>query len=1488
MIAVPKRGRQWNTRTQKGRMREDEEFVDLDRTFFELSDYASSSDDVDLTSAFGLSRMAWGGILEEYRVVILSEAGSGKTEEIRHATHLKRAEGKPAFFLRIEYLKDGLEAFAFEEGNIDEFNEWLESADEGWLFLDSVDEAKLGHPKDFERAILHLSSILRHALQRSHIFITSRATAWRPYTDLKLCKEKLRYEPPKQKAESGNSTAIENDGSAASNERRQIKEDDTPKKSSNAPFKLLSLRELTPDQIGKFVEAKGVGNADAFMDAVERTNAWTFTTRPLDLVDVVDFWKVNQRLGTRRELMEHNVARKLEEPKQEFRDQNPLSQKMAREGACLLAAAALLTGQSTIRIPDGSANQIGIDAKAVLSDWDDNEIKTLLARPIFDEAIYGTVRFHHREVREFLAAEWLHSLLLSGGSRRSIESLIFKNQYGIDLITPKLRPVLPWLCLLDEKIFKRVRSIAPELLFEGGDPIEFQSEIRAEVLTSVCEEIHAGTSGRSMMDYSAVQRFSSPDIGPTIKKLLTVYRNNENIIWFLLRMVWHGRIELCLPEARKYALDPDIDRLSTQAAIKALAAVGSQEELLRSFKDYISSENTINREIVGSYLECINHDDGMADRVSKAIRATPPPERFHVDGLNNALQQIVTSTDLDRLLPLIESFSNLLSEPPFIERRHCDVSDKYQWLLKIALQAVERLLAAKHPSCFKPAALHILQVVPIAREFASDVDFNQAKSRIPSLVHDWAELKWALFWYDVGVTREQLLQRDGDPLDDYWRVGVFGAFWRFTPDDFDSAVAFITSKSEPDDQKVAISLAFQFYKELGRPRKLREQLKRLVSRDPELKAYLSARLNPPPMTAEMRKWKRSEAGYARRQKAREKRDKDYHRGWRKWLKDNLDLVRSGVPDGELGAIYQCHVYLYDQLDREDGGSRYSRGDWKSLIGEVGEDAAKAFRDWSLEHWRSYPLKVRSEGIDNPNSIPLALILGLVGLQIESEASSDWATKLTKEEVEKAAKFALWEINGFPSWLGTLYEMHPDVVLDRFVTEMEWELLQNPEKEERLYVMHDLNYHEQEIAHSLSPKLAVLLEEVEPHHRDTLRYVLNILHSGEMSEVTLSTLAQLRINGLILTNNLAPWFAVWVGADPVRAIPRLEEHLTGIKNAKEATEFAVEFLAYLLGSRHESGIVGDAFKSPAHLTELYLLMLKHVREEDDIDRSGGGVYSPGPRDAAQEARGQLFSLLRDIQGKETFLALRKISQFHPGERSRAWMQHHMKTHAAKEADEGAWSIQQFSEFALAQERTPSTHTELFELAVSRFLDLKAELEEGDGSIAELVRKGADNEPEIRSFIGSWCRDKSAGRYVVPQEEELADATKPDLRFHGNGFDGPIPVELKLAENWSGAQLSGQIQNQLCGQYLRDERSSRGIFLLVKQDEKGSWRVPDSNGVLVEFDALPEALRDFWASISDQYPDVDRIEVIGIDLTKRLAAQNAKRRQRAAKKSKKSEE
>ncbi len=162
------------------------EYIELNRTFSEIpKNQEFDEDSYDARITFGLSvQSTWEDLFTLRRVIILAEAGAGKTEEIGAATKKLRSQGKVAFFLRLEHLGSGLED-AFEIGSADEFDAWHKSDETAWFFLDSVDEARLTGPKKFEKAIRKFATSLGDSRQRTHVYITSRITEWRPTSDLR-------------------------------------------------------------------------------------------------------------------------------------------------------------------------------------------------------------------------------------------------------------------------------------------------------------------------------------------------------------------------------------------------------------------------------------------------------------------------------------------------------------------------------------------------------------------------------------------------------------------------------------------------------------------------------------------------------------------------------------------------------------------------------------------------------------------------------------------------------------------------------------------------------------------------------------------------------------------------------------------------------------------------------------------------------------------------------------------------------------------------------------------------------------------------------------------------------------------------------------------------------------------------------------------------------------------------------------------------------
>lgn len=1428
------------------------QFIELNRTFRELTIAAGASDDVDVEAALrGSGRLHWPDLVAARRAIILAEAGAGKTRETLNIARRLRAEGKQAFFLRLEHISSYFEE-AFEVGESSSFEAWLSSSDDGFIFLDSVDEARLKGPSDVEIAIRKLGKKIAVASNRAHVIITSRISAWRPRTDLLLCAEHLPHTPNATRE-----VGVDRDGSNES-----IRTEDAPSE-TRPPFIVVALDNLSADQVATFVESKGV-DSRAFQDAVERADAWSFTARPQDLEELTQFWIDEGRMGSRLELMQGSIARRLKERDQSRAEQRPLSEERARQGARLLAAAATLTQMQVFAVPDGSDRSKGIDVAKVLEGWNERDQLILLSRPIFDEAIYGTVRFHHRSVREYLAAEWFADMLGRETSRRSIEDLLFRNQYGLDVVVPALRSVLPWLILFDEKVRERVRKIAPEITFEGGDPSSLPIEVRRHVLDEVCEQMAVGAASASVRNYDAVQRFANADIAEKVCSLLGKYEADDELTTFLLRMVWLGEIGDALPYAKKAASDPERDRYTRIVAVRALRAIGTEHDMAEIRCCFSEQESALDRELLAELLVDLRLAETTLPWLLLCFSKAAPRDRFSVDGLADRLGELVERAEISSLPTLVAKLSGLLSETPYIDERHCPISKKHSWLMPPTCKALERLIKSRQSSATDLESLSVIRKLSVFRDFSQD-DIHEIKADLSGIVSEWDELNRALFWYEVERSREDVLRQDGSRLTELWRVSPFEKYWRFEAADFDYAVEQVKARPMMDDRLVALSLAFDIYRSSGRPRKWREAMRRAVADDVELSNRLDRYLSPPARGEEWVRIRRQQAYWKRRAKSRQEKSAIQEAASKKYLQENLHKESERL-QREPGVVTGAIHYLHDRTRNERSvAGRWTSYSWKSLIDKYGSDIAKFYRDGVVAFWRHHNPTLRSEGAPF-NQTTLGVIVGLTGIEIEAIETPNWASSLGELEVELACKYASFELNGFPTWFPGLFEAHPHIISRFLLVEIKYELAVSDEATDVHYLLDDVSSSGQWAWDTLAPQLCAVLEAHEPTNLAQLEKILKVVHGSRLSKEAIEALASRKCVVISDLDHAARWFASWVGVAPDDAIPALCEKLDKIGDDEARITFAMAFLTSLVGG-FRVGMTSSrsSFKTPPHLKSLYLLMHRYIRREDDIQRAGKGAYSPGLRDHAQDARNMLFNLLNQIPGKESYLAITDLASMDPDPSHRPWMMHHARAKAEAEADLVPWTLQQVRDFAAKFERTPASHRELFDLAVLRLLDLKDDLENGDSSMAKILRS-VEQETDMRNYIGRELREKAFGRYTIPQEEELADAKRPDLRFHGNGFDGPVPMELKLADRWSGPGLFERIENQLCGDYLRDSRSNRGLFVLVYSGEKMGWDVPGASNRL-NFDGLVSSLQQYWTRISHRFPSVDDVRVIGIDLTKR---------------------
>lgn len=1430
-----------------------ESYVQLERQFSPVPMSQEEAESDEILSIWGhVKPKTWDDMDSEFRCVILAEAGAGKTEELRQRASVLSNKGKPAFFIRIEDIEVDFYK-AFEIGSEAQYQSWLHSTGEAWFFLDSVDEARLENPRAFEKALRRFANTIEGSAHRAHIYLSSRPYAWRPREDRKLLDE-LLYLPAPQ-----------------GSEEDEIVQQDEPQ----SVLTICTMRPLDKDRVRRFCIAREANEVDRLLHEIERANLWSLAERPFDLEGILIKWAEDNALSGRLGLLSHNIDKRLRDDHSSDRAQRqPLNLERAKDGARRLAAAVLLTGRPGLNVPDAEPVKPGIEAESVLADWDPKDVRALLERGIFNDIIYGAVRFRHREVRELLAAEWFEGLLKTGSSRHSVEALFFREHYGEKLVTPRLRSVLPWLILLDDEICRRALEIHPEIAVEGGDPSRLPLSVRRRILTDIVRRIVSDEDDRTARDNSAIARIANPDLSKEVRQLISDYVDNDDAIFFLGRLVWQGEMENCVAPFVGIAVESSRGIYARIASARAVMTCGSIEQYQSMWQKLNESDAQLPRELLAELVDGARPNSLSIEHLLVSLGKLPPYERYKSSGLGSALHAFVERLPVgkvqEEIAQLLDGLSNYLNMQPYVERRECRVSEEYAWLLSPALHAVERLIDARSPVLFGRPALSILLMAPALRHW-SEYALGEHKGNLQALVPDWPELNDALYWASVEQARTAKAENSSEPLNDDWSVSWLGHYWSFDTASLPRLLDYMRTRELQADRLIALSTAFRAYIQAGRPIQILNILQHVVVADVVLQQRLEILLNPP-ASEEMRKQEEEHAEYLRGRNEKEMQDKRARDTWIAELRANPNRVRN-PPNVKPDEFTNDQYWLMCELrDHRLATDRLSNANWQALIPSFGEAVARAYRDAAVNRWRHYVPPLQSEGVRRDNQIPYILIFAMAGLEIEATESSDFPHNLNESQVRQALRYITWELNGFPSWFERMYRAYPTLVKDAVLQELLWEL-ENAEPEKPMhYILSDVVYHAPWLHRAIAPDLLEWVH-ANPLRANTNRhYCLQILANGGTNPAKLAAIASRQIAQTTGSDSIPWWYALRVDCDPIKGIPEVSQWLTGL-DEDAATHAAQLFITALMGDRNmnDGGPSIGRFRTAKHLKSLYILMHRYIRAKEDINRADGGVYSPKLRDDAQDARNRLFNLLSEIPGKASYSAIKQLIREHPDPDYRPWMIKRAYKRAEEDGDLEPWTAEQVSTFNIKQTITPVTHRQLFDLAVHRLHDLKNWVERGNDSPWETWQR-AKSETEMRKLIAGWLNQQCREQYTTAQESELANSQRMDIWLHNTNVHSPMPIELKMLDKgWSGPKLCERLRNQLVGDYLREESAGCGVMLLVSQelDSKKRWRIGSR---LVGLNELAGALKLYWQDIADEFDGIEEIEVIVIDLDIRAQISN----------------
>lgn len=1425
-------------------------YINLNRKFVEISTdalKAKSDDNEDFVDQLGFGDgIEFEEFLNVERSILLSEAGTGKTTELKQIASTLYEQEKCAFFIRLENICNNKD-IAFDVGSYGELESYIKNDCHGWVFLDSVDEAKLESPKKFRDAIKTISSIIKPALSRTCIIISSRTSMFKPSTDYDLCEECFCKYDVKAKNED------ENDLDTKEKQGLQTEKNEENK------FKIFKLKDLDNEQIRAFSKAQGLSNIDSFVEQIEENDFQEFARRPQDLNELVTYWSRHGRIDSKLKLIEFNVSKKLQEADENRAYLANISDEWLRKGAESIAAALILMKEQQILVTNNNSVSKGLNIENILIDWKPKDIETLLQRPIFDEAIYGTVRFHHRSVKEYLAARWFEKQLINGSSRHEVEKLFFKQIYGKEIAVPSMRSILPWLCLFDEGIRNKAVKIVPEIFLEGGDPSLIPVETKRKILEIICSRENNTSHFEFNLDRDAIKRFSTPELKGEIEEQLENQKDNTDIR-FLLRLIIYGKLYGFINICSKFATNMSMDSHNRMLAIRAINLTGSKYEKENIRKQILINARPLSRSLLAEIIDGLLDSPNDVLWLIKAMQIVTKLDKYEVDLTDRVISEYLNKLSESNLEIALTQISRLVSKPPYLEHRVVGISKRHKWLLNAVVEPIKNLIKKDSKLCLDASFINLLTMISVIKRFDTYSTVGEI-DELSSLVSNHKKLNYIHYWHTLNEIRNHDKNSSKNENISCHYPLFLGCFSKFTHDNFNDFLKEIETNANEYNKYTALHMVYNLYCENGRNPCDREAILNTINGNQDLLGHLNS-WETHTITEQEREWEE--------QNRKWKIDEELRRAEQERIKlRNSEFFKKNykelIKDSEKGEVTNQLLCLFDEIRAVNKiNTSWSVTEWKTLIETECEEVAYAFRDALILFWKAAIPTLKSEQEDK-NSTQYSTILSLSGIGIEANENPDWLNSIDNELAVKAVKFALGEMNGFPPWFEDLSRKFPKQAHDVTIKEIEWEL--SNDNTSGSYLLHDIFYHANWMWESLAEGLfEVLSKDNLTSNFDSISYSTRIIiQSGIVTPEKFAHFALLKIHECKDMQLLGNWLSLLISAEPAKGIKELKKQIekqNDFSDKSRLVQFVVSGLTD--GWRHSQKVyVFNNFKTPKVLKELYLIAHQFIRDEDDIDRVGKGTYSPNLRDYAQDARSAIFDELVKIGGHESYNMVIELSKTHPVEKYRFLMRISAKKIAEKDADISAFDEKRFNEFEKTLTLTPSNPKELYEHIIAKLIDIKIDFEEGDYSPFRLLISKNINEEIIRNFIGRELSQKSRNKYSLSQEDELADDKRPDLRIYGNGFNCTLPIEMKIADNWSGNELIEAMNNQLCKDYMMDTGTSHGIYLLIKKSKK-TWVF---GGKQINFEDFVVRLNQISTEGNYASSKGKPIKIIGIDLSKR---------------------
>jgi|GEM_PF-6761065 len=1426
-------------------------YVELNRIFVDAPEEVSEDEfeaffDADLLSERG---KAWPDVLKNRFVLILGTAGVGKTTEMIHQAEALNAAGTPAFFTRLEDIaKNGFEkSLTVADGQ--RYDAWLRSSDQAVFFLDSVDEAKIDAYRDFNRALNTFTSAVNAAAARVNVVLSCRPSDWMHITDLAFVKAALA--PLASAMLSGGGDDDEKELKAISGDEAaaDVEEEEAPTDTKqDIELSLIQLRPLDRAQVLTLATAFGLNDADVFVAALEVKENLFIAATPRDVEWLTVYWRRHKSIGLLWDMMAASVEEKLREQNGTHYYKDTLPPDLSRSGTERIAGANALCREPNIKLfdPELTTNPVkGLDIEKLLSDFPTKLLGNLLRRPIYNERLAGRVRIDPKQTRSFLAGSWLLRLIADGAPRAKIRALLMGSVFGKEKAVASMIEIAAWVACQDSAIRAHLIRVAPEAILFMGDAAKVPVEERIEAIKSFARN-YAGTHKFqwivSDVDYA---RASHPAMDATVTELLRDRSISFDASKLLLRFTAVGRLSHAATTALAMALDGSMERSIRVWAIDAVANAGSDAERA-TLRDALmggqfEEDSLIERATRELFPRTLSLDD--LDAIIDLFTVENPEA---VGGPSHTIAYYWTANcPADQLPAMLAILVTRVLTPPLKGQDGFEplLSEKYFWLIDAVGKCARRVIDAR-----------------AARNDSDIAVLNQALALIEKAKDQGG---FHLFGADE---IESALRGNEGARRSYVAAKILTSTRRRH---FLSGRSL--SRPFPGDDAWLLAQSITAPTEQARKRLLEGavEVSAMTGRSAELKQHLESAVNAAPFTDDEKRNLISYLNPTAAEPDREWEDEQRQRraAEAKIRAESARRIEAKIAQLRDGSDYSAIHYLVREMRNAASASNSTWAQTNIAVIErlYGKDLAAALRAGLTVSWRRYTPGLKST-LEKKSSVEFGVLTGLTALALEYRDGFDFKT-LSDADAAIATHYALREMNQFPRWFAIVAASKPNIVAPILINEVKAQLAAPPDQRGDIINLREIRRNDA-LTKLVGQELVRELPHLTTLNAESLNEVLDIISAAGVTDPDHARNAAAKTEAAWtsdLTTALV-WLQEWLKSEPSAAVDYLERKLT--ESPDQAIAVMMRFLLQI-DDDLKNAQTGAYLRKVDLLKRLIPLAYKYVPPETDPEHEG--VYEVTADDDAREARGRLAGLMETIDGMDAHNALLELIA-HPDVASiKDAFERAVDRHASRAVESDAWELADVRDFATFYNRDPVNAYELFRLVHERLEDIKDNIETDDFGDKGLLDAGSDETRLQRYFAGRVDRE-SHQRYSVVREPEVANHKKPDFRvYHPKAGMATVEVKPLDATRYSFESLKDTISTQLVGQYMKAARSRHGILLLCLLKKDRTW---DIAGKKSSFAELLAALRTEAARVQAANTNVERLAIVGVDMSAWEAPKRAK--------------